>query len=251
MIYVKVDRRNYFLGQIARLDKTLGDSYFLSNSDVFFCTRTRSEESIMAKRKYAIIAPQPEARRPRGLRDGQRTYRQEGKFIHTHQVGAVPVIGHILERMQLDKFFGQHIVGDRRDKISTSTMLLLLLNNLLVSREPMYGVVEWASNFGPWLFNLQPHEWEHLNDDRVGRDLERLFAALSSNLIMDVVTHVVQEFKVSLDEIHNDSTTISFHGAYCQALQEQQIRGQSAPAITWGHSKDHRPDPKQLLYTLT
>jgi transposase len=29
------------------------------------------------------------------------------------------------------------------------------------------------------------------------------------------------------------------------------LAGQTVPAITWGHSKDHRPDLKQLLYILT
>ena len=29
------------------------------------------------------------------------------------------------------------------------------------------------------------------------------------------------------------------------------MRGRTAPAITWGHNKDHRPDLKQVLYILT
>jgi hypothetical protein len=33
-----------------------------------------------------------------------------------------------------------------------------------------------------------------------------------TNLIMDVVIHVVREFEVSLDELHNDCTTVSFFG---------------------------------------
>jgi transposase len=68
---------------------------------------------------------------------------------------------------------------------------------------------------------------------------------------MDVVTHVVREFDVSLDELHNDSTTVSFFGDYPDANEEQPVLGRTAPAITWGHSKDHRPDLKQLLYILT
>src|SRR6185295_11647741 len=55
----------------------------------------------------------------------------------------------------------------------------------------------------------------------------------------------------SLDELHNDSTTVSFHGAYEEAAQEGSQSGCSTSAITWGHNKDHRPDLKQLLYILT
>ena len=61
----------------------------------------------------------------------------------------------------------------------------------------------------------------------------------------------MREFDVCLDELHNDSTTVSFFGDYPDANQEQLVLGRTAPAITWGHSKDHRPDLKQLLYILT
>ena len=68
---------------------------------------------------------------------------------------------------------------------------------------------------------------------------------------MDVVTHVVAEFRLRLDELHNDSTTVTLTGKYDDAKQETQIGDLEIPAITWGHNKDHRPDLKQLLYILT
>ena len=56
---------------------------------------------------------------------------------------------------------------------------------------------------------------------------------------------------MSLDELHNDSTTVSFYGAYAAAEEEGRRGGQATHAITFGYSKIHRPDLKQLLYTLT
>jgi hypothetical protein len=53
------------------------------------------------------------------------------------------------------------------------------------------------------------------------------------------------------DPLHNDSTTITFHGAYADATQEEKRGQQTRMAITWGYNKDHRPDLKQLLYILT
>jgi len=50
--------------------------------------------------------------------------------------------------------------------------------------------------------------------------------------------------------LHNDSTSISFCGSF-HAATGRAIRGRSAPAITYGHSKAHRPDLKQLLFILT
>lgn len=205
----------------------------------------------MAKRTSKRIKPQPEARRPKKLTDGQRTYQAGGKAILTHVVGGLPILNRILSRMRLRDFLSRHLPTDQRSKVDTPRVLLLVLKNLLVSREPMYGVAEWARNFGPELFDLWPQELEYLNDDRVGRALEALARGLSSNLILEVVAHTVSEFDVRLDELHNDSTTITFCGDYPDAAAEQHRGGQLLPAITWGHNKDHRPDLKQLLYILT
>jgi transposase len=98
---------------------------------------------------------------------------------------------------------------------------------------------------------LRKGDLDHLNDDRVGRSLDRLFQANVPELVLDVVRHVVREFDVSLDELHNDSTTVSFYGAYEDASEEEKRGKRTRLAITFGYSKDHRPDLKQLLYILT
>jgi hypothetical protein len=90
-----------------------------------------------------------------------------------------------------------------------------------------------------------------LNDDRVGRCLDRLLDADIPTLTLAVVVHGVREFDVDLDELHNDSTTITFHGDYESADRERQLRGRLRLAPTWGHNKNHRPDLKHLLYILT
>ena len=71
------------------------------------------------------------------------------------------------------------------------------------------------------------------------------------SLALAVVVHAVREFAVDLDELHNDSTSITFHGDYESADRERTLRGRLRLAVTWGHNKDHRPDLKQLLYILT
>lgn len=203
----------------------------------------------MAKKRRKC---EPEARRPKDLSDGQRTYRANGKKIVTHSVGALPIINHFLERMKLDEILTRHLPPeDERTKIPTSQVVLLVLKNFLVSREPMYGVAEWASNYGPELFDLWPEDLGSLNDDRIGRSMHLMFVALATNLVVDVVTHSVDEFQVGLDQLHNDSTTVTVSGEYPDAAMEQVLGGLVVPAITWGHNKDHRPDLKQLLYILT
>jgi transposase len=176
----------------------------------------------------------------------------QGRTLNSYRLGALPMLESVLQRLRLGEFLGDRLPPeDPRTKIATATGLLLLVKNLLVSREPLYGVGEWAARFVPQWLGLSTDELVHLNDDRVGRCLDRLFDADIASLTLSVVTHAVREFAVELDELHNDSTTVTFHGAYDEAAEETTRRKKPTPAITWGHNKDHRPDLKQLLFILT
>ncbi len=71
------------------------------------------------------------------------------------------------------------------------------------------------------------------------------------DLVMAVTRNIVNEYKLELPELHNDSTTVRFYGDYDQFEEPVLRREKTTVAIRQGHSKDHRPDLKQLLYILT
>ena len=194
-------------------------------------------------------ASSPAPRLP--LESGQQAG-AEGLELRSFQVGVLPIVNRLLERMRLREILAEHLPpDDPRLEVSTVLSLLVLVRNVLLSRQPVYGVAEWAAQFAPDLFDLWPEDVARLHDDRLGHALDRLFDSVGPELILAVVRQVVQEFAVSLDELHNDSTSVSFFGAYDEAGKESRQRGRTTHAITWGHSKDHRPDLKQLLYILT
>jgi transposase len=172
--------------------------------------------------------------------------------LRSCRVAALPVLDRFLRRLRLEEFLRDHLPPeDRRARVPTATALLVLLENLLISREPLYGVGEWAARHAPELLGLTPAQLPSLNDDRVGRCLDRLFDADILSLTLAAVAHAVREFGVELDELHNDSTTVTLHGDYEGADRERTLRGRPRLAVTYGHNKDHRPDLKQLLYILT
>jgi transposase len=192
---------------------------------------------------------------PEGLKPPTRVgHRAEaaGHDLHSYRVGLLPILNRILERLRLAEFFRAYLPPqDRRCRIDPATGLLVLLKNLLLSREPLYGVGEWAARHVPDLLGLSERQITSLNDDRVGRCLDRLFQNDYGSLALTVATHAISEFGVGLDQLHNDSTTITFHGDYPDATHEERRKEQVRLAITWGHNKDHRPDLKQLLFILT
>ena len=178
--------------------------------------------------------------------------RAKGRALSSYRVGALPIINRLLERMRLEEFLRLYLPrADRRCRIAPTIGVLLLLKNVLLCREPLYGIGEWAARYVPEVLGFADTQLPSLNDDRVGRCLDRLFQSDITSLVLALVTHVVREFQVDLDELHNDSTTITFHGVYADAAEEQKRGKQTRMAITWGYNKDHRPDLKQLLYILT
>jgi transposase len=172
--------------------------------------------------------------------------------LHSYRVGAMPIINQLLDRMNLEEILREHLPAeDARTKIATARGLMLLVKNILVSREPLYGVSEWARQYAPDLLGLSSKQMSAVNDDRAARWLTKFFAWDPPTIALAVTRHCLREFRVSLDELHNDSTTVTFYGDYEAAEREQWRLGRRTPAITFGHNKDHRPDLKQLLYVLT
>jgi transposase len=177
------------------------------------------------------------------MSNGQGHLQQRVRFeLHSERLGPLPLVNHFIERIGLEDLLRRHVPCDARCAVAHARALCVLLRSLIVEREPIYRQHETVHGFA--------QEMERLSDDRLGRALDRLFDADRAALLTEVVVAVAERFGLRFDELHNDSTSISFCGSF-RAATGRAIRGRSAPAITYGHSKAHRPDLKQLLFILT
>jgi transposase len=170
--------------------------------------------------------------------------------LQSERLGPLPLINHFVARLGLEDVLDRHVPSDARCVISHARALGVLLRSIIVEREPIYRQQESVHGFASGMFGIRADDMARLGDDRLGRALDRLFDADRAALLTEVALVVAERFGVNFDECHNDSTSISFCGSY-RGASGRQIRGRTAPAITYGHSKDHRPDLKQLLFILT
>ncbi len=171
--------------------------------------------------------------------------------LRSQTLGCLPLVNFFLSRMGLTAVLQRYLPHeDARLRLAPATVIGVVVRNIIVCHRPVYAIGEWATPHDPALLGLHPADAGALNDDRVGRMLDRLFDADRASLVTDTVLRVIRDFAVDVSQLHNDSTTVTVTGAYATA--DGYLRGgKPTPAIRHGHNKDHRPDLKQLLWILT
>jgi transposase len=99
-------------------------------------------------------------------------------------------------------------------------------------------------------------EPQHLNDDRLGRVLDRLFDADLTEVFVQVALAAADRFGVGMGSVHLDATSFHLHGKKYDEPDEKGGGGggggggERAIRITHGYSRDHRPDLKQFVVDL-
>ena len=88
---------------------------------------------------------------------------------------------------------------------------------------------------------------EHLNDDCLGRCLDKIADYGTTKLYSEIAFEVANEQGVLGQRLHLDSTSFVLHGRYDDV--DSHISG--APAPAHGYSKANRPDLKQVMLSLT
>ena len=189
-------------------------------------------------------------------------------IVEEARLAGLPVINTVLARLGLDGILAAGLPGpDPRCRTATATVIGVLVRNLALGREPLYALAGWAAGYDEALLGLGPGQAAMLNDDRAGRALDELYLADRASMTTALSVAAVTGYGISPAELHNDSTSLRLYGAYrgCGAADpagsagpgsappdgpaRQGGTGPARPAR--GHSKDRRPDLKQLVWILT
>jgi transposase len=158
---------------------------------------------------------------------------EQNLCLRALRVGALPILNSIIERMGIAEELTLALKNP-----GYAEALLALIKNILVERNALYAIGEWAA-----LYDAGLVAQGKIGDDKLGRALDRLFAADRATLQTRIVLAVMTGFDLKMEQIHNDTTSVMVRGAY---------DGQNAKGVQLkrGHSKEHRPDLKQLVYSL-
>ena len=161
------------------------------------------------------------------------------------RIGEIPILQTVTQRLRLREILLSYIKPHGNETVPAVDTLLVLVWNIACGRQPLYELPEWVAKLDGGLLGHTADTAENCyGDDRFARALDKLYAADRASMVTDIALRVIETTGVDLSELHNDSTTVKSFGS---------MPGKTATGLyfTQGHSKDHRPDLKQIVYNLT
>jgi transposase len=137
------------------------------------------------------------------------------------------------------------IVGPTGRKVTVGeSVQAMVLNALGFVGRTLYLTPEFFSNKPVDILIGEDLKGEDLNDDSLGRALDILYEVGLTEIFARVACHALDIFEIGHRFHHLDSTTFSFHGEYASSKDSQAV------VVNHGHSKDQRPDLKQVVVSL-
>lgn len=153
-----------------------------------------------------------------------------------------PLISHYMDQLSLNQLFEKYIPKTPQMDMAPADALSLLVFNIINSPHPLYKISEWATDYCDGI-GEKPVEAKKFNDDRLGRCLDRLYNCNRNELMMELTANAIKAHHLEINQLHNDSTTVTFKGRYDHQDPE-------AVQLRHGHNKDFRPDCLQMVFGL-
>ncbi len=170
--------------------------------------------------------------------------------IEVQDIDHLGIVAGIVDDAGLVEEIDRRLGGHPQEHVSCGQAVkAMILNGLGFLSAPLYLFGEFFSGKATEHLIAPGVRPDHLNDDRLGRVLDKLFEADLTELFVGVASKAAKRFGLPEEprSVHLDSTSFHLHGRYetdDDEREPEEIR------ITHGYSRDHRPDLKQFVVDL-
>jgi transposase len=131
---------------------------------------------------------------------------------------------------------------DSQMELSPGITVLAMVLDTLSGRTPLYRLEEFFQEKDTELIMGHDVKPELFCDYNVGRVLDRLYDTGTQKIFSQIAQNAIRVFDVDPRRVHFDTTSVSVFGDY--DFIDPPLN------ITYGHSKDKRPDLKQFLISM-
>lgn len=142
--------------------------------------------------------------------------------FETRVVGALPMLLAFLEELEVAKTIDELVPWE--GEVALGTLVEILMLNRLLSPKPLFRVGEWASQASVTEYDGLAEE--QLNDDRLGRALERLNKYRVS-VQAGLVANAVKKYRLDVKRIHYDISNAELFGNYERQLEKMAAQADS------------------------
>jgi transposase len=156
------------------------------------------------------------------------------------EVGHLPIIKDFAKKIGLVETLDAMV--DSEMELSPGIAVLAMVLDTLSGRTPLYRLEEFFQEKDTELmlgYDVKP---ELFCDYNLGRVLDKVFDTGTQKVFSRIAQNALSVFEVDPRRVHFDTTSISVFGDY--DFVDPPLK------ITYGHSKDKRPDLKQFLVSM-
>ncbi|HHB77408.1 MAG TPA: IS1634 family transposase, partial [Desulfobulbus sp.] len=130
-------------------------------------------------------------------------------------------------------------------EVSVGTIIQGMLLDTLSGRSPLYRLEEFFKHQDTQLLLGQEVNSTSFNDTTVARAMDALFNVGAEKVFSEVAFIASCKFPLDKKYVHFDTTSVNVWGDYDRCDPDSDPIN-----ITYGYSKDHRPDLKQFLVKM-
>lgn len=163
----------------------------------------------------------------------------------TQRIDHLGIVAGVCQEIGLiETIDGQVKTSGRKVSCGQGTQAMVL-NALGFVGRALYLMPDYLHNKPVDLLIAPELRAEDFNDDTLGRCLDDLYAAGVTEVFCQIASHALKVYGLRPGFVHLDSSSFHLHGAY-----DAEDPDTEAVSITYGYSKDHRPDLKQVVLQL-
>lgn len=166
--------------------------------------------------------------------------------VETKGVGFAPILQHYFERCGIAEIIDDNVPLDPRRKVlSHGQACVAMITGIMFQVLQLYRLCKFAkeTTVMDTIYPDIPH-YEYF-DDRLADTLDAVFDYGIGNLETQLTRRMIEEFSIQTDLCHNDTTSASVYGNCDKNRTDDSIK------MSFGYSKKHREDLKQLVWSLS
>jgi transposase len=168
------------------------------------------------------------------------------------RLGHLPLVMDIFRRSGMRKIIDDAIGQDSRSDVSTSECIAVILCGVYTGAHSMWRLRDRLEAYDmKTIMQDATFDLNRYPEERLTKALDDIYKYNIDKLMTSIAVPLIYTYSIDMSFVNFDTTSLSMFGAYENDDPWSGLNGMPAPPkVTFGNSKAHRPDLKQIMYGM-